>query len=228
MPANNFRQPESAFTHELALRYAQLGYRVQVEPQREAIPFDLRGYHPDLLAEKDDEHLIIEVKSARRAVPIEQFQQIIHVVRQHPGWRFLLVTPDRPDPIQRLPRTTELLSWASVQERTNRARRLLADGDAEAAFLVSWAALETLLRRHAEAVALPLDQLGDLSLLKQLYSLGEISIPQYDFALEALDLRNELAHGFQPTQSVAPVAQQLIALLNDLLTEWSAEASQAT
>ena len=230
MPANNpnqSRQTEAASVLALARRYTQMGYQVQVEPSPAAVPFDLNGYRPDLLVEKDGEHLIIEVKGAQTPIPIERFQKLILTVRQHSGWRFLLVTPDRPDPVQHLRRTTELLPWTSAHERAQRAQLLLADGDPEASFLVAWAALETLLRRHAEAASLPLDQLSDVSLLKQLYSLGEISIPHYDFALEALDLRNELVHGFQPSQPVEPAAHQLLAMLNDLLKEWAAEASAA-
>ncbi|WP_035559962.1 hypothetical protein [Hymenobacter sp. IS2118] len=227
MPATISRQFEADFIPELASRYIQQGYKVRVGPPATAVPFDLRGYRPDLLAEKEDEHLLIEVKGAQAPIPIERLQELILTVRQHPGWRFLLVTPDRPEPVQHLRRTTELLPWASARARAQRAQHLLATGDSESAFLLAWAALETLLRRHAEAQALPFDQLADLSLLRQLYSFGHLSIPHYDFALEALTLRDELTHGFQPTQPIEPAANQLLALLNDLLQEWAAEASPA-
>ncbi len=79
---------------DLARQYEARGYTVRVEPAREAVPFDLGGYRPDLLAEKGDEHLLVELKTGG-PLPISYLQQIVETVRQHSGWRFILERVDR-------------------------------------------------------------------------------------------------------------------------------------
>jgi len=219
----------SAYLAELVRTYQQRGYQVYYGPGEAAahIPFDLGGYRPDLLVEKGDEHLLIEVRSEQSPFSIDRFQDLTLMVRQHPGWRFLVATPNGQHPAQLLGVTDELLSWQAAQQQAATAQLLLSQGQPAAAVLVAWAGLEALLRRHAEQVALPIDRQSSRTLLNYLYSQGEISIPQYDQALELSALRNRLAHGYQPTQPVEPAARQLLALLNELLQEWSAEAQQA-
>lgn len=219
----------SAYFAELVRTYQRQGYQVYAEPGEAAarIPFDLNGYRPDLLAEKGEEHLLIEVRSDQVPLPIERFQDLTLRVRQHPGWRFVVATPSRQNPAQLLGVTDELLSWQAAQAHVATAQLLLTQGQSEAAFLVAWTGLEALLRRHAEQVALPIDRQSSLTLLKYLYSQGELSMSHYDQALEMLALRNRLAHGYQAVQPVEPAARQLLTLLTDLLQEWSTEAQQA-
>jgi hypothetical protein len=220
----------SAYLAELVRTYRQRGYQVYTEPDEAAahIPFDLGDYRPDLLMEKGDEHLLITVRNEQSPLSIDRFQRITLQVRQHPGWRFLVATPSFQHPTQLLGVTDELLSWNAAQQQADTAQLLLAQGQPQAALLVAWAGLEALLRRHAEQVALPIERQSSITLLKYLYSQGEISISQYDQALELSALRNRLAHGYQPTQPVEPAARQLLALLHELLQEWASEAQQAT
>ncbi|RZK87751.1 MAG: hypothetical protein EOO62_38715, partial [Hymenobacter sp.] len=82
----------SAYLAELVRTYQQRGYQVYREPSEAAahIPFDLGGYRPDLLVEKGDEHLLIEVRSEQSPFSIDRFQNLTLMVRQHPGWRLLV------------------------------------------------------------------------------------------------------------------------------------------
>ena len=220
-PNGNQPPSEAAYLHEVARNYKEQGYNVIIEPPANSIPFDLGGYRPDLLVEKADEHLLIEVRNPRIPLNIDRFQEVILTVRQHAGWRFLLVNTEVRDTD-----LAQLLSWQDVQLRASSAMALIENGAAEAAFLMLWAALEALLRRHAEQVGLSLERQSSQSLIKQLYSQGEISIPQYELAMDVLKLRNQLAHGYL-VASIEPAARQLHGLLTELLTEWSAEAHQA-
>ncbi len=212
--------------HELAEQYIAQGFQVSIEPATVAVPFDLGNYSPDLIAQKGDQHLIVEVKVSSDRVPVERYRDIVEEVSRHPGWRFLLVTlndvesrsfPGSPD---------ELASWPEVTERIARAERLLDAGDSDAAFLLMWSALEAMLRRHAESVALPLGRLPSQALLKHLYSQGELSMTQFDRAMAALRLRNLLAHG-SPAPQLSDAARDLRSLIKDLLDEWSQDAGAA-
>nr|GFA52608.1 hypothetical protein [Tanacetum cinerariifolium] len=206
----------SAYFAELVSTYQQRGYQVYTKPGEIAahIPFDLGDYRPDLLMEKGEEHLLITIRNEQAPLSIDRFQRITLQVRQHPGWHFRIATPSFQHPTQLLGVADELLSWNAAQQQADTAQLLLTQGQPQAALLVAWAGLEALLRRHAEQVALPIDRQSSITLLKYLYSQGEISIPQYDQALELSALRNQLAHGYQPTQPVEPAAPISVNLPN--------------
>lgn len=99
------------------------------------------------------------------------------------------------------------------------AKHLRETGEAEAAILLFWSALEALLRRHAQSVELPLENLSVLALLDYLYSDADLSFEHFDQARKLLTGRNQLAHGFllaeAPQQAV-----QLQGLIDDLANEW--------
>jgi Holliday junction resolvase len=211
---------------ELAEQYAAQGFQVSIDPATATVPFDLGNYSPDLIAQKEDQHLIVEVKDSSDRVSVERYRDLAEEIGRHPGWRFLLVTmndvesrsfPGSPD---------ELASRSEVTERIARAERLLDSGDSDAAFLLMWSALEAMLRRHAESVALPLERLPSLSVLNHLYSQGELSMTQYDRAMAALRLRNLLAHG-SPAPQLGDAARDLRSLIKDLLNEWLQDAGAA-
>jgi REase_AHJR-like len=208
---------------ELAEQYEAQGFQVSVEPARGTVPFDLGNYSPALIAQKGDQHLIVEVKPSSDRVSIERFRNIAEEVGQHPGWRFLLVTLNDVESRSLPGAADELASWREAAERVARAERLLDAGDADAAFLLMWSALEAMLRRHAQSVALPLERLPSQALIKHLYSQGELSMTQYDRAMTALRLRNLLAHGSPATQ-LGDAASDLRSLIKELSGEWSQDA----
>jgi hypothetical protein len=209
---------------ELADRYEAEGFRVIVEPGSEVLPFELGNYHPDLVAQKQDEHVIVEVKEEGDPVSVERFRDIAEEIRRHPGWRFLLVTTNDLESGSLGGMIGELSSWQEATERVARAERLLDQGNSDAAFFLIWSAFEAILRRHAESVALPIDRLPTLALLKHLYSQGELSIPQYDRAMAARQLRNRLAHGFEVDQ-LGAAAEDLRSLVNELLNDWNSNGT---
>lgn len=208
---------------ELADRYASQGFQVAVEPAGATLPFDLGDYHPDLIAQKDDQHLIVEVKETSDRISVDRYRDLAEEVGRHPGWRFLLVTTNDVESRSLPGAPDELASWPEVIERFTRAERLLDAGDSDAAYLLMWSALEAMLRRHAESVALPLERFHIQALIKHIYSQGELSIPQFDRAMAALKLRNLLIHG-SPAPELADAARDLRSLIKELSDEWSLDA----
>ena len=50
---------------EIANEYTQQGYSVKIEPDNDSLPDFLAGLHPDLIATRDGETLVVEVRSRR-------------------------------------------------------------------------------------------------------------------------------------------------------------------
>ena len=142
-----------------------------------------------------------------------------NLVAQHAGWRFLLVTED--EPLARLAEGGEPvpLTWQQIDLRLKRAAHFRTSGEDEARFLALWPALEAALRNHAEDALIPLERVETASLLNHLYSLGELSMEQYDVALELLRTRTLLVHGFQ-ARGVHAAADKLTALVRDVVELW--------
>jgi hypothetical protein len=76
------------------------------------------------------------------------------------------------------------------------AQALMGARQDEAAFLLLWSALEGALRLAGERAQLPLASLPPSTLIRELYSAGEISREQFDALLGLLPIRNQLVHGF--------------------------------
>lgn len=201
----------------LAADYEKQGYAVRRRPAPGSIPFDLNGFAPDLLAEKDAEHLLVLVKDSTTPVSIGRLRDLTETVRQQPGWRFILVNAAPESEAFGLP--GEPLSWQGIADRIAHAKRLQELGELEAAFLVSWSALEALLRRHVESVNLPIEHLPVRALIDYLYSEAELSFEQFEKAKSLAVNRNQLAHGFQVSE-VGKSVVHLLELIEALLTTW--------
>ena len=50
---------------KIAAEYAQQGYSVKLEPSSEDLPGFLAGLQPDIIATRDNETLVVKVKSRR-------------------------------------------------------------------------------------------------------------------------------------------------------------------
>jgi hypothetical protein len=208
----------------LAEQYSRAGFQVSVEPDDSALPFDLGGYQPDLIATKNDTGVIVEVKPSSARIPVERFQALAEEVARHPGWRFLLVTPDDIGP-ESIPGTPgEFPSWQQLKDSAEHARRLVETGEYEPALLYLWGIFEGALRKRAAEAPIPIERFPVSRLIDHMYSLGELSVTQYDPALAALKARNRLIHGniakpdFQPTYS--QLARDFSRLIFELLEEW--------
>lgn len=211
---------------EIAARYAREGYRVLVEPSNGELPFDLGSYSPDLLAVKGDEHYLIEVKTGSNPISVERVRELAEEVGQHPNWRFLLFTAEDLEIGDTPPAGERLLPWHELKEHAREAGQLLELGAGMATFLWSWAIFEGLLRHQAERARLPIERFATSALLKHLYSYGEISMDQFDEAMQGLELRNRVAHGFA-ADNVEAAATRLVALTQRLLNEWAPTSAAA-
>ena len=98
------------------------------------------------------------------------------------------------------------------------AEALMRPRQDEAAFLLLWSALEGALRLAGERAQLPLASLPPSTLIRELYSAGELSREQFEALLGLLPIRNQLVHGFssRPAIDVERLREIVASLLADL------------
>ena len=172
------------------------GYEVFVEPSASEIPDFVREYQPDILARGATESLIVEVKQPLSESERERIRTIARRVEGHPGWRFMLVAPERTaggseslgvKPIEK----QQLLDWL------REARALVQSGHSRSALLVAWAGLEAAMRVAVSAHSLS-EQADSWKLMRELVSNGLLDRESYLELTDLFRLRSALAHGMQP------------------------------
>lgn len=209
----------------VAKRYEERGYTVIIGPPPSAIPFSLEGYMPDLLATKDSENLLIEVKRRSARVDSKLFFRVDEEVQRHPGWQFLLVTVADEELQELSTSTTVSLNKGVVQERLQQLDLLLKT-DMPAGFLLPalWVAYVTALRLlvahggYLEGVSQ--ESLTDFSLINKAYSDGVTSIDEYQSARRFLNLRNNAVHSLE-TVATTQECQELRQMINKVLCRLS-------
>ena len=218
---NNLQEFPTALMARVAQKYERDGYTVYAEPKAPNLPFDLGLYRPDLLAMKsENDGYIIEIKSKSTNLSVEQFREIAESVTQHNGWHFLLVTGDDislNEPEQKGEKL--LLSWEQIVARKKKGAKLLLLGEIEGAFMAFWGIFEAMMRKRAEQVSIPIERFPTSSLIKHLYSQGELSIEQFDKITELCNVRNQFVHGFQ-SPNLDKAVIELQNLVSELLESW--------
>jgi REase_AHJR-like len=200
------------------------GYKVSIEPLISSLPFELGGYSPDLIATKDNEGIILEIKTSPDRLSVDRFQDIAERVATHPGWRFLLVTLDDINEKILPASADELPSWAELNSRLIKLNKLIQDSFLEPAFLFLWSILEAALRKRAITQNIPISRFPTKKLLNHSFSSGEISISEFDLFTSYLEVRNRIAHGV-----AAPVDSEMLKLAQSsvqiLVGEWSRDSA---
>lgn len=209
---------------KIAEKYRQEGYKVFVEPEPEDIPFNLGTYRPNLIAKKNEaEGYIIEFNGSGRQTSIDRLKEIAEIVSENTGWRFLLIT-EEDALLKDEAKEVNLLSWEQIFSRITQSERLISLGENEGAFLSLWGIIEALLRRRAQEAIIPIERFPTVSLIKHMYSQGELSIEEYDRALLLLNVRNRFIHGFEAPE-VNESVSELLALVNELISLWAPAAA---
>lgn len=204
---------------ELAEEYRRKGYEVLLPPVPEELPDFLRGYRPDMIVRRGGEVVVVEVKSRPSIAAAQYLEGLARAIEEHPGWRVELVMTNSEDVTY--PANVE----GSLQEHEIRGQlqvaRELVVHHPESAILYAWSLAEATLRLLANQAGLNIQKPEPPGLLKQLATEGVISKAEYQLLMNALPLRNAVAHGFittRPTQSLVfelvEVTEQLLHSLN--------------
>jgi uncharacterized protein YutE (UPF0331/DUF86 family) len=183
----------------IAAEYSSKGYDVRVCPSHDQLPSFLRPFDPDIVAMSPAGNVVIQVKSSSRFDAVEA-QKIAEAVESNAQWRFEMVfvsPPVAPD----VPAQEQLAADEHVTRMLADAETLSQEGHLEAASLIAWSAVETILRRRAQSDAPEIERQSSARVLKHLYSLGRLDPEIYEKLLRLMEFRNAVAHGFQPRDS---------------------------
>ena len=175
----------------VAERYQQRGYQVAFEPDPSLLPKEAKSLHPDLLATKGDEHVIVEVKYQQNLLGYPALMRLADVVRSIPGWRLDVVVLEQP----KRHFEAQPLSVKDAKRRLEAADRV-AEGTADyaAALLLLWTAVEAILRDQVKKQSD--DSLTSTSRLPKIaYSLGVIGSQDVETAEWMTRIRNDVVHG---------------------------------
>lgn len=221
---NNTKSLHDDKVESLIKKYRDQGFTIIQNPKADQLPFDLDNYQPDILATKNENEsdligLIIGVKTSISQVSVERLQSVAEEVSKHPGWSFLLVTLEDIE-AESLPGICEELpSWEEIIDHFSQVGKLIENNNIEPAFIFLWSVFEGALRKRAVDVSIPIERLPVIRLLRSMYSLGELSISEFDIIQAYLEKRNRLAHGYIQKLNFE-VLGKFLKLIIELLDEW--------
>jgi uncharacterized protein YutE (UPF0331/DUF86 family) len=203
---------------QLAEEYRDQGYEVLFHPTPEDLPGFLKNYRPDMVARREDEAVIVEVKSrtSLRSPSTQYLRNLAEAVAQHSGWRFELVMTNPEDAIDDLPSAESSLQEPEIKSRLQVVKELSTQHP-ELALLYCWSLVEATLRLAAEHEGLTLQRFDFRYLVKQLATEGVISRSEYQLLMNTLLIRNSIAHGFKTTQLTQGDIDELVNTIEQLL-----------
>jgi len=183
--------------------YSRQGYQVSVEPAPRDLPEFLRTLSPDMIARRDGESVVVEIKTSSPA-SFERVQALARALEHRVGWTLQVVYMDLADPEweppAELPQTAELearlASLAGVEKDNDQSRLQL---------LLLWSIIEAAARHRLTGAGIsPTQRISSSALIKTLLTEGLIEEPQYAALRRGLAVRNAIAHGFlnQPIDAI--------------------------
>ncbi len=175
--------------------YSRQGYQVSVEPSPRELPEFLRTLAPDLIAHRDGENIVVEIKTSSPA-SFEEVQRLARALEHRAGWKLQVVYTDLPDPEwappPQLPDISELLArlanvgWVDEDADQHRLQ-----------FLLLWSIIEAAGRHRLSPLKIPpTRRISSSALIKMLLTEGIIEDDDYSVLRRGLAVRNAVAHGF--------------------------------
>ena len=187
---------EKQRAHTIAQEYRSKGYDVIEEPASEQLPDFLSGYRPDLLIRKDNETVVVEVKTRSSLVKDPSVRDLARLIQAEPDWSFELVVVDEEEKLG-LPEGAHPPEREYILQLTEETERLLELGFARAALVQAWSISEAAIRVLLEEEGISIDRLAPSYILNRAATEGVISRDDYRFLTKAMKYRNALVHGFR-------------------------------
>ena len=193
----------------VARQYRRAGYDV-LRPGAGGNQADfLEGYTPDLIATRNDDCVVIEVKRAGSLRSSNDLTEIAEAVSRQGGWRFeLIVIPSDDD--------VEFISTEKVEELKSHGDRVYESGLQAAAYLFLTSILEELVGDLSLKHGLPARRLSTESLSRLLVTDGVIPAEVYEQIKAILSQRHRLAHVRSGDKPSRRDLETLIRLIDEL------------
>lgn len=180
----------------IASSYRRQGYRVSVPAKAEALPEFLGDCEPTLVAEREDDHVVVEIKPTEALKGANELVELAELVAKQPGWRLELITLGRQEP----PEPPRGVDWLDA--------KLALTKDVADCFYRA-AILETLIRSLAVIEGIRVKNKPPSNITRELGFLGAIDGDLLNRIVSALSWQSDLLHD---SSSIHPAAQQAAEL----------------
>ncbi|GAA6767783.1 hypothetical protein AAFH68_37330 [Flavobacterium sp. CGRL1] len=178
---------------EVFREYKALGYNVIINPSKNEVPDFLDNFIPDIIAHKQGDNVIIEVKisSSLNTDGFKKLENIANLIDSQKEWRFELIftNPREYDDTT----NNNLLNNQEINNRISLSIDLI-NKDLNIAFLSLWTVFESISRKAIKP-DVNLNKTVN-SLIKTLYSRSNINHSDYKKLEYYFKLRNNITHGF--------------------------------
>ncbi len=209
---------------KIADKYRNQGYEVTFHPNSEDLPSFLKNYRPDLIVRRGEQTVVVEVKSrfSLSSLPPHYLSGLAEVIEKHQSWRLDLVMDNSEDDNPYPSKSEGSLQRQEIESRLAIAKQIVGQ-NLESSILYTWSLVEATLRLISEKEELSLKKIDPLSLVKQLTYEGIISRSDYQLLMNALSLRNAVAHGFKTNELTLNSVHELIEVTENLLKDLSSD-----
>ena len=207
------------FASKRAAEYRSRGYEVLQDAPLDFMP----GFRADLLVRKNGETRVIAVQTRTGLAVTPALEELAEAISAMPGWSFDLQLVSEPERLD-APESAESFDPAGIDRRIVEAERSLAEGFAEAAFVLAWSAAEAAIRSLAAAAGVDIRRVTQSRyLLRHAVHQDAISQRDYERLSEMLAYRNAIVHGFAARGFDAQQVHDLIAVVRKLQRTAAAE-----
>ena len=206
------------YIENVADRYRNDGYKVQLQPKDGMLPDFLKSYEPDIIARKNGEAVVVQVKLNKHELAADPtFPHLAGAVNSQVGWRY--------DPVVLNPKTwpddvaKEAVepSEAEIHMLIDEAVQLSGLQVTRAAFVTAWSAVEAAMREVARKHEVLLERNFPQFVMKTLYTEGLLDHADFEQLQESLEIRNATVHGLQSISLKPEHTKFLIDLATRLL-----------
>ena len=183
---------ESILIRETAEEYRTKGYEVSTGAPLEFF----HGYIADIVARRNDETRVIEVKSRSTLAANPRIAELAGVLESKKGWTFELVLAGEPER-RDSPEGARLIDRTEIEERIQEALTALDAGLNGGAFMLAWSACEAATRELVVREGVSAEGITSANYaLDQARYLGVLSGDQYRQLMDFQKHRNAVVHGF--------------------------------
>ena len=204
---------EKKFIAKTVAKYRSRGYEVEENCPLEFLP----GFRADLVARKDGEVRVIEVKSRTSLAATPKLNELAEILYSKPGWSYDLLLVGEPEKLES-PEGAQPFAEEEIRQRLAEAEKVLEKGSGEAAFLLAWSACEAATRNMIETEGISITRVTTAAYVLDMAVMhGIISREDYDYLTDMMKYRNAIAHGFDVNGFSDEKVTELIGVVLRLL-----------
>lgn len=183
-------------TKEVVRDYKNEGYIVIENPSKNDVPDFLKNFQPDIIAKKDNDNVIIEIKISTllNKNNFLELEEIASRINAQENWRFELIFTNPKDFEENF--EEEFLNERQLNSRIEISKNLV-DKDINIAFLSLWTTFENASRKVTESESFKNKTISGI--IKKLYSKSIINHIEYNNLDTFVKLRNNISHGYNST-----------------------------